>query len=110
MRKLLISFVFLGSACGATTQAQEFNDFSEDSFLAACTQTGEDIALDQRASDIDSDLVSDICGCVWDTTSSEMLFSEFVALDDLLTQDANADLPVGVQRSIADCVSSELDL
>ena len=95
MRKLILSFVFLASACGATEQALEFTEFSEESFLAACTQTGEDISLDQRASDIDSDLVSDICGCVWDTTSSEMSFAEFESLDDLLTQDPNTDLPIG---------------
>lgn len=110
MRKLFFSLFVLLSACGASEEALEFTEFNQEGFLAACTQTGEDINLDQRASEIDSELITQICGCVWDETSSDLPFSEFQALDSVLTEDASAELPVGIQRVIADCVVAELSL
>ena len=102
--------VVLLTACGVSNEALEFTELNEEGFLAACTQTSSDIELDQGVTDIDNALISNICQCVWDETSTELTFEDFESLDTQLLGDSSANLPVGIERIIADCVAVQLDL
>lgn len=89
----------LGLAACAEEEPTEFGEDNRDGFAAACSQPLED-----------SRLVSDICQCVFDETTSNIVFSEFAALDTRLTENAELSLPIEVTDIIADCVLEEADL
>ncbi len=80
------------AACGV----DEPTDFTADNrsgFMAACTRS-----LD------DTQLVTDVCRCVFAATSDELSFVEFSSIDRQLQENPEQELPEEVLDVIAECV------
>ena len=111
MNKLLSLLILcLAVGCSGPEVVSDFTSFNKEAFLAACTQTTADVAIDDSEAVIDPKATTDICNCVFNQMSSDMDFEEFEELDELLVANPKMPLPAEMRTFISDCLITELDL
>ncbi len=107
---LLLVFSWLALCCSSPETEETFSSFNLEAFMAACTQTSADVAVDDSEAVVDPQYITDICGCVFDTARSNFVFSEFESLDNTLVSNPDVPLPAQLREAVADCVISVLEL
>ncbi|MGH1489070.1 MAG: hypothetical protein ACRBK7_06690 [Acidimicrobiales bacterium] len=80
-------------------EATEFTDDTKSGFMAACS--------DQVT---DSEVIGDVCECVFESTQEEMVFTQFATIDQQLVENPDSPLSSEVTQFVADCVISTADL
>ena len=98
---LLVAMVILmiGLSGCSEPEPTEFTDDTRSGFMAAC-----------RDEVTDSEVIGDVCECVFESTQEEMVFTQFATIDQQLVENPDSPLSSEVIQFVADCVITAADL
>jgi len=93
------AMALLVSACGGDPAPAGYSATIRADFLTACTDTLGD-----------SEIVTDVCKCVFDKAQREVSISVFNSYENTLKNDPTAGLPDPLRDMLASCVLEESGL
>lgn len=96
---IVTAMALLASACGGAPTPAGYTALIRTDFLTACTD-----------SLTDSEIVTDVCKCVFDKAQREVSISVFNSYENTLKNDPTAGLPGPLRDMLARCVLEESGL